>query len=236
MKKTVALLIVIIALLLTSACTTTPKRNSSLMTDLNAPKVSTKSSCWKGEARGKYTVSTKEYGTLCSGNAYAKKEKAIANPLEIYNAGNEITVTLADDSVKTVKMTAGDQQLISCDSGYFNGYLYVIVKSFSEAKDNSEAPYVEKKSSCSWISGEIRGKYLVSTKEYGVLCTGNGYVKKEKAIAKPLQIQSNGHDVVVTLAADDFKTVTLASGETQLISCNSGSFNSYLYVVVVWTQ
>lgn len=91
------------------------------------PSVTVKSSCGWGTARGSYTVSTSEYGALCSGRGYSDKETAIKKPLEIKSEGYEILITLADDSIETVTMNAGDSQLISCDSGVFNGYLYVIV-------------------------------------------------------------------------------------------------------------
>ena len=125
MKKIVALLVFMA--LLTGCGSTTVYRHSSITNESEKPLVITSSSCWWGEARGKYTVSAEGYGALCSGNGYADKSKAISNPLEIQSSGYEITVTLSDDSTETITMVSGDTQLVSCKSGSFNGYLYVIV-------------------------------------------------------------------------------------------------------------
>ena len=234
MKKIVALLVFMA--LLTGCGSTTVYRHSSITNESEKPLVITSSSCWWGEARGKYNVSAEGYGALCSGNGYADKSKAISNPLEIESAGYEILVTLADDSTESVTMVAGDTKLISCKSGSFNGYLYVIVNSSSTAESESEnetqeKPYVSQTSSCWW--GEARGKYTVSAEGYGALCSGNGYADKSKAISNPLEIQSSGYEITVTLSDDSTETITMVSGDTQLVSCKSGSFNGYLYVIVV---
>ena len=91
------------------------------------PSITVESSCGWGTARGSYTISTSEHGAICSGWGYSDKETAIEHPLQIKSEGYKIIVTLADDSVETVTMTSGDSQLISCKSGLFNGYLYVII-------------------------------------------------------------------------------------------------------------
>ncbi len=232
MKK-IATLFLTMTLMLLTGCGSTIYRHSSSTSE--KPFVNVSSSCWWGEARGKYTVSATGYGTLCSGNGYCDKSKAIANPLEIQSAGYEIVVTLADDNTETVTMVAGDTKLISCDSGSFNGYLYVIVNSSleteSEETSETESPYVSRTSSCWW--GEARGKYTISATGYGALCSGNGYCDKSKAIANPLEIQSAGYEIVVTLVDDSTETVTMVAGDTQLISCKSGSFNGYIYVIIV---
>ena len=242
MKKIVALL-VILTMLLTGCGSTTVYRHTSSTADSTEPFVSVKSSCWWGEARGKYTVSATGYGVLCSGNGYADKSKAIANPLEIQSSGYEIMVTLSDDTTESVTMVAGDTKLISCDSGSFNGYLYVIVNSSSNSETETdsesettsqtgnEKPCISKTSSCWW--GEARGKYTVSAQGYGALCSGNGYADKSKAIANPLEIQSSGYEILITLSDDSTESVTMVAGDSKLISCKSGSFNGFLYVIVI---
>lgn len=236
MKKIVTILL-FTTILFTAGCgsTTIYRDEHDVEYWLDKPYVKTESSCWWGEARGKYNVSAVGYGTLCSGNGYCEKEKAIANPLEIENAGYDILVTLADDSTESITMTAGETKLISCKSGAFNGYLYIIVNSTrtieTEIKnEDKEKPYISEKSSCWW--GEARGKYTISAEGYGAICSGNGYCEKEKAIANPLQIESEGYDILVTLADDSTENITMTAGETKLISCKSGAFKGYLYVII----
>ena len=110
-----------------SSATIYNKSQDDYEEEVKKPSVTVDSSCGWGTARGSYTVSTSEYGAICSGRGYSDKENAIKNPLEIKSEGYEIVITLADDSVETITMNAGDSQLISCDSGVFKGYLYVIV-------------------------------------------------------------------------------------------------------------
>lgn len=127
MMKRVAAFAMIIPMLLCTGCTSRVYIKSGAKKDDRVPYASFVSSAWRGIARGKYTISASGVGLLCSGNAYCYEKDAVANPVEIYSAGYDIVVKLADDSIETVTLTAGDEELISCDSGSFKGYLYVVV-------------------------------------------------------------------------------------------------------------
>ena len=98
--------------------------------EVDVPCVTQSSSCWGGSARGMYTISANGYGILCSGRGYSDKSKAISHPLEIRSNGYKIVVTLSDDRENEETVTISPEsspQLISCRSGSFHGYLYVIV-------------------------------------------------------------------------------------------------------------
>ncbi len=131
--KRIFIFVLTLTMLLLAGCDSMTTYNSQHYSQddyeagVKKPSVTVKSSCGWGTARGSYTVSTSEYGALCSGCGYNDKEAAIKKPLEIKSEGYEIIITFADDSVETITMNAGDSQLISCDSGVFKGYLYVIV-------------------------------------------------------------------------------------------------------------
>lgn len=125
MKKSFFMLIFMF--LLVGCGTTIYSNGGNYETEEKKPSITVESSCGWGTARGSYTISTSEHGAICSGWGYSDKETAIEHPLQIKSEGYKIIVTLADDSVKTVTMTSGDSQLISCESGLFNGYLYVII-------------------------------------------------------------------------------------------------------------
>lgn len=131
MKRISFFVLTLMMLLLAGCGSTTYNEEHNSQDDYEAgitkPSVTVESSCGLGTSRGSYTVSSSEYGVLCSGRGYSDKETAIRKPLEIKSEGCEMSITLADDSIETVYMNAGDSQLISCDSGNFKGYLYVIV-------------------------------------------------------------------------------------------------------------
>lgn len=122
MERILAMLMLLIMLISIPACAYEDDKP-----DDGSPYISEYSSCWPGSARGEYTVSAEDYGVLTSGRAYASREKAVGNPLEIQSQGYEITITLADSDAVTYTFNAGDEEIISCKSGSFNGYLYVIV-------------------------------------------------------------------------------------------------------------
>lgn len=127
-----------LAAILLVGCNNTTKYNRKHYSEkddkanVKKPTVTIKSSCSAWSSEGNYTISTSEYGVLCSGRSYSNKQDAIKNPLEIKSEGYEILISLAvNDNVVTVTMSPGDSQLISCismnPSVYYDGYLYVIV-------------------------------------------------------------------------------------------------------------
>lgn len=127
-KRIVALFVVASLFLLLSACVqVVPVSLETMETTATKPQVINRSSEWVGSSRGKY-VATADTGKICEGRAYCEKKNAISNPLEIQANGYEIKLTLVDTEAATeVYLKAGEEKLISCDSGNFNGYLYVIV-------------------------------------------------------------------------------------------------------------
>lgn len=131
--KRISIFVLTLMMLLLAGCDNTTyytlehSSQDEFEAEVKKPSVTVNSSCGWGTARGSYTVSTSEYGALCSGHGYSDKEMAIKKPLEIKSEGYEILITFGDDSIETITMNAGDLQLISCESGVFKGYLYVIV-------------------------------------------------------------------------------------------------------------
>lgn len=127
MKRIASVLLIIAMISLLTACIPVSSAEEKTETTANKPKVITTSSEWIGSSRGKY-VATAETGLICSGRAYCEKKNAIANPLEIQANGYEIKVTLVDtESAVEAVLKAGEDKLLVCDSGSFNGYIYVIV-------------------------------------------------------------------------------------------------------------
>ena len=128
MKK-ITTLLTAITLMLSTGCGPTIYRNRHSSSTSEEPSISVISSSWNNSGV-RYTVSATGYGALCSGNGYRDKSIAIGFPLEVYSAGYEIVVTLANENnIETVTMVAGDTKLIECagldDDDY--GYLYVII-------------------------------------------------------------------------------------------------------------
>ena len=129
MKKLAILMVAIMTAMLLGACSTGTvyAETSTKEIDENAPVVTVMSSCGIGTSRGRYTVSSPNYGAICSGRGYSDKETAVSKPLEIDSKGNEVVVNLTDDDTAKVELYAGDAELISCESGNFYGYLYIVV-------------------------------------------------------------------------------------------------------------
>lgn len=128
MKK-IAVLLIAFAFLFLSACIAVAPATAKIIETTQAkPQVITYSSCWVGSARGKFIVTASDIGKISEGRAYCEKRDAIANPIEIKSNGKEIKVTLVDTgSAVEETLEAGEDELLVCDSGSFNGYIYVIV-------------------------------------------------------------------------------------------------------------
>lgn len=102
---------------------------------------------------------------------------------------------------------------------------------YRHSSSTSEEPSINVLCNNWWESGV---KYTVSATGYGTLCSGNGYSDKSEAIAHPLEIQSAGYEIVVTLVDDSTEIVTMVAGDTELICCESGLHDhGYLYVIIV---
>ncbi len=93
----------------------------------NQPYVVTESSCWWGNANGRFSVKTEKYGLLCEGNSYATDIVAYENPLVIKSNGNKLTVALEGNQVKKVTMSSGDEKVIKSKQGALS-YTYIYVK------------------------------------------------------------------------------------------------------------
>lgn len=104
---------------------------------------------------------------------------------------------------------------------------------YNRGIDNGDAP-----------STSIAATYLVTTEEYGDICKGTCYRDDEEtAKKKPLVIDSNGCDLIVTInysdkkgnkVSDVEKTVTIHPGESKLMSISSDEFmyhdTYYIYI------
>ena len=106
----------------------------------------------------------------------------------------------------------------------------------TSAEPDSTEPYCSVFSD-STFSGYARGTYIITATGYGVVCSGRAYNNIESAIAHPIEIQSSGYEIVVTLSNGGAETeiVTLTADSAKIVQCHTihKGTSAYLYVVVV---
>lgn len=124
----------------------------------------------------------------------------------------------------------------------------VIEDSCENPKDSSHYPKI-----CSFSKGKV-GNFLVTTTEHGtefdgatngfgmyvgtaLFKGGKGYSSKEDAIENPLEIESRGHEITITLSYWDYtETFKMNSGDVELLEVRRTSYTTeraYLYVIVI---
>lgn len=110
------------------------------------------------------------------------------------------------------------------------------------SSENSDYPYIS-----SLPRRGNRGSVSITTVEHGSTFerpyTGTGIVKNQKCYStagkaneEPIQIDSRGHEIIITMSYEDnTESFTLNAGESKLLSIQRRSYltdRAYIYVIV----